>query len=125
MGALIGRPPSVSSCSREGCRIEPVAFDTGIAWRLTRLHATKKGVKSKVNADGDVLQNSAVDIGQFRVFLFPLGKRGLLFYFGRRLAQYVVVVLTPVQEAVVDLPTGFQCLRQCRLLRLCRISAKT
>lgn len=107
-----------------GERIVTVAFDAGEPWGLTRLNPTEKGVKSKVNANGDVLQDLAVDIGQFRVFLFPLWERGLLLYFGRRLAQYVVVMLAPVQEAVVDLSAGFQRLRQGRLLRLCRIGAK-
>jgi hypothetical protein len=107
-----------------GERILAVPLDTGKAWGLTRLNPTEKGVKSKVNANGDVLQDLAVDIGQFRVFLFPLWERGLLLYFGRRLAQYVVVVLAPVQEAVVDLLTGFQRLCQGRLLRLCRIGTE-
>lgn len=107
-----------------GERIVSVALDTGKAWGLSALDPTEKGVKSKVNTDGDILQDLAVDAAQFGVFLFPLGERGLLLYFGRRLGQHVVVMLAPVQEAVVDLSAGFQCLRQSRLLRLCRVGAE-
>ena len=107
-----------------GERVVAVALDAGKAWSLAILNPAEKGVKSKVNANGDILQNLAVDTRQFRVFLFPFGERGLLLYFGRRLAQHFVVVLAPVQEAVVDLSTGFQCPYQSRFLRLRRIDAE-
>ncbi len=100
----------------------PVALDAREARRLPGFHAAKESVKGKVNANGDVLQNLAEHTRKFRVFLLPLRERGLLLDFGRRLAQHFVVVLSPVQEAVVDLSAGFQSPRQSRLLCFRRIN---
>jgi len=126
--AYLGQPQSALVEPESALRVGDAvvlafAFDSWVSRRLTRFDAAKEGVKGQINADGDVLQHLGVDPAEFGVFLLPSRERGLLLEPGRRLAQHFVVVLAPVQEAVVDLSAGFQRLRQGRLLRLRRIKA--
>jgi hypothetical protein len=99
-------------------RVVPVALEAREARRLTCRHATEEGAVGQVNADGDVLENLAMDIAYIGELFAPLRKCLLLVVSARRLAQHFVVVPAPVQEAVVDLTTRFQRVGQFPLLPL-------
>jgi hypothetical protein len=69
---------------------------------------TKERLECKVNPNGDILKHLGVNFQEFRVFYLPFRKFGGLVVVGQRLSPQLIVMLSAVQKAVVDLPTGLK-----------------
>ena len=99
----------------------PFALETRIARSFAVFDTSKKRGKSKANALCHVLKHLAVHSAKLRVRLFPQGKGVGLFAIVWRLAMQFMVVLAPIEQAIVDLAAHVKRLAQFRFLRRRRI----
>lgn len=92
---------------REG--IVPIALESGESGLLSAsLDPTKESLKRKINTHSNILQDLRVNGKKFRMALLPLRKFGGLVVIGQGLAMRLIVMLSAIQKAVVDLPTGLK-----------------
>ena len=97
------------------------AFQARVARSFAVPDPAKEGLKGKVNAAGDVLQDLAVYVGEFRVVRLPGRDSAALVNAAGRLAVRLVKHRPFMHKAVVDIAADAKCPFQGGDLRLRRV----
>jgi len=96
----------------------PFALQSGIARGFSLLDTPKEGLKSQFHADGDVLQNLAVNGFKFGVVFLPARDSRSLSVIGRRLQALLMESSPFMHKAVIDQSADGQRFVQRAFLRL-------